>query len=57
MTLAFADPFAALYWPFFRLVDAGWAGIPDMHRLTLDEVGLAGAALDALEDARATKDP
>lgn len=57
MTLAFADPYAALYWPFFRLVDAGWAVLPDMHRLTLDEVGLAGAALDALEDARATKDP
>lgn len=57
MTLEFGDPYAALYWPFFRLVDAGWARVADMQRLTVDEVGLALETLDALETARAGRTP
>jgi hypothetical protein len=57
VTIAFKDPYSALYWPFFRLVDAGWCRVAEMHTLTLDDVSLANATLDDLEVARAEKDP
>jgi hypothetical protein len=50
---------ASLYWPCFRLVDAGWVDLAGMMTLTVDDVDLANEILDELERARhdATKDP
>jgi hypothetical protein len=57
VTIEWRDPYSALYWPFFRLVDAGWCRVGEMHTLTLEDVSLANATIDDLDAARATKDP
>ncbi len=42
----------AQQWDCLRLVEAGWCSLAELKNLTMLDVDLANAALDAMNDAR-----
>jgi hypothetical protein len=52
VTLRHGSPDAALLWPLYRLVQAGWVDLAGLNALTVDDVMVASDALDAIEDAQ-----
>jgi hypothetical protein len=42
----------ALHWPCLRLVQAGWCDLAGLKTMTMLDVDIANAALDAISDAR-----
>lgn len=52
MTVRLGSPDVALYWPCYRLVNAGWVDLAGMRTLTVEDVMVGCDALDAIEDAQ-----
>jgi len=51
------DDELAAEWPAWRLVEAGWATIGELDRMSFDDVMKANDVLDAVTEARATPRP
>lgn len=52
MNIRLGSPDAALHWPLYRLVHAGWVDLAGLNTLSVEDVMVALDALDAIEDAQ-----